>query len=98
MPLEQTCISALAQFWGKVRRASLWLFRPRWVRRQAERRRGSCRQCARCCRLLVCCPHLRDDNRCAIYGSGRPPNCTSFPIDRRDLKDVGWQCGYYWPG
>jgi hypothetical protein len=79
---------------GKVRRRYLTLFRKEYVRHQAARRRGECRQCGACCRLVWRCPFLTAENRCRIYGRTRHPNCVAFPIDDRDLRDVHGVCGH----
>ena len=41
--------------------------------------------------------YLTRDRRCSRYNHGRPGNCTCFPIDGRDLRDVGVTCGYSFP-
>ncbi len=82
-------------WWGKLRRWYLGKFKKTYVRRQLELRRGRCLQCGRCCTLAIRCPYLTDDNRCSIYNGKRPLQCKLFPIDERDLKDVDYQCGFY---
>jgi len=37
---------------------------------------------------------LARGNKCLIYTVARPRNCTMFPLDARDLAEVGNQCGY----
>lgn len=37
---------------------------------------------------------LARGNKCLIYNVARPRNCTMFPLDARDLAEVGNQCGY----
>jgi len=64
----------------------------------ADVREGACLQCGACCRLVHRCPFLSRDNRCKIYGASRPGNCTSFPIDERDLREVPAGCGYRFNG
>jgi len=83
---------------GKLRRIWLTTFRPSYVRAQLARRQGSCRQCGNCCCLAFRCPLLTGRNRCVIYRLARPANCTRFPIDARDLREVRGQCGYRFPG
>lgn len=80
---------------GKLRRAWLCTFRPGYVRDQLARRRGACLQCGKCCRLAFRCPMLTSSNKCLIYGLARPANCTRFPVDPRDLEEVGHDCGYH---
>jgi len=75
--------------WGKVRRFSLGLFRPGYVRRSAQQRAGDCRRCGACCQLGYRCQLLRttgDITECRVHGL-RPRNCRLFPIDDRDLAD-----------
>ncbi len=79
----------LKLLWGKARRLGLGLFRPGYVRRRAQQRRGECRRCGACCRLGNRCPFLRNAGaitECRIHGR-RPPNCRLFPVDERDLAD-----------
>ncbi|GIX46288.1 MAG: hypothetical protein KatS3mg131_0499 [Candidatus Tectimicrobiota bacterium] len=78
---------------GKLRRLYLITFRKGYVQAQLARRQGTCNQCGACCRLAVTCPFLHD-NLCTIYGDCQPQVCHLFPIDPRDLADVGEQCSY----
>jgi hypothetical protein len=80
---------------GKLRRAYLTAFRPGYVAAQERRRRGACRQCGNCCRLVHRCFFLTRDNLCRLYGLWRPANCVRFPIDERDIRDAGGTCGFY---
>ena len=80
---------------GKVRRIYLAYLRPGYVRKQQKMKRGECRQCGACCRLIFRCPFLLGDSRCAIYDACRTDVCTMFPMDARDLGDLPVQCGYY---
>lgn len=87
----------LSQLGNKVRRFFLCAFRPEYVREQERLRGGDCVQCGKCCKLVFKCPFLggTDENpRCMVY-EGRPKPCQAFPIDRRDLVDVNFQCGYF---
>jgi len=85
---------SLRSFVGKVRRFWLTSFRPRYVKEQLARREGACKNCGRCCELTFRCLFLTKERMCSIYGLVRPSNCTAFPIDERDLKDVDGQCGF----
>ncbi len=81
---------------SKVRRLLLCAARPKYVRRQEGRRGGECFQCGRCCKLVFKCPFLggtEENPQCMIYDH-RPKPCAAFPIDERDLQDVGYLCGY----
>ena len=82
-------------WWGKLRRWYLGKFRKAYVEKQLALRRGRCLQCGRCCMLGIRCPYLTEDNRCSIYNGKRPLQCKLFPIDERDLKDMDYQCGFY---
>ena len=82
---------------GKLRRIYLTTFRPGYVREQIQKRKGDCLQCGACCRLVFRCFSLSSKDRCRRY-SGRCSVCSTFPIDERDLKDVGPHCGYYFDG
>jgi hypothetical protein len=75
--------------WGKVRRFYLLSFRPTYVEKSLERRRGQCNRSGACCNLAFACPKIDWLDclpTCSIYGK-RPRNCTAFPIDERDLRD-----------
>ncbi|MEI7901131.1 MAG: hypothetical protein WCK89_12840 [bacterium] len=60
-----------------------------------------------CCHLVAnkCgALHLQKDGQstCRLYSVYRLPNCRTFPIDPRDIKDRDLvapetPCGYYWP-
>jgi len=74
---------------GKVRRFLYHSLRPRKTAGKLELRRGECRSCGACCRLLFRCPHLimeHGKSSCRVY-ERRPQNCRVFPMDRYDLGD-----------
>lgn len=74
---------------GKLRRAYLLYFRPAYVEASLKRRVGSCDRTGACCHLMFSCPMLKWSEQtpsCRIY-SHRMKNCTTFPIDERDLED-----------
>ena len=87
--------------WGKLRRFYLVHFRPQYVEASLARRVGECHRTGACCNVLFPCPLLGWVKRlpvCGIY-LRRPKNCTTFPIDERDLKDRNivnpWEpCGF----
>ena len=84
------------QFQGKVRRWLLDKFKKDFIRRKLAQRDGECQQCGKCCALVYRCPFLVKDGDkqvCRIY-EFRPAQCRHFPIDKRDLKEVGIVCGY----
>jgi hypothetical protein len=88
-------------FWGKLRRFYLVHFRPSYVEESLKRRVGQCHRTGACCNVLFPCPLLswvKQLPLCGIYRK-RPSNCTSFPIDERDLRDRNivnpWEpCGF----
>ena len=91
--------------WGVVRRMRLHLFRPGMVRASHAARKGACRRCGACCRLMtVVCPHVCEEQglaSCNRHARTRLPNCVNFPIDRRDLADRDRiapheLCGFFW--
>lgn len=82
---------------GKTRRFCLVHFRKEYVRAQLRAREGECRQCGFCCNMLFTCPLLTREGRCVAYGVCRPRSCQVFPIDQRDIDEVGkcgGRCGY----
>jgi len=81
---------------GKVRRWLLDKFKKDFIRRRMALRIGECKQCGKCCRLVFRCPFLKrmgDRQICSIY-EYRPAQCRHFPIDVRDLRELGHICGY----
>jgi hypothetical protein len=80
---------------GEVRRIFFNYVKKQYVDRQLEVRQGNCMQCGKCCSLVFRCPFLNRENRCTIYHKGRPRHCKTFPLDQRDLHDIGGACGYY---
>jgi len=86
---------------GKLRRFYLVHFRPRYVEESLKRRVGECHRTGACCNVLFPCPLLswaKGLPLCRIY-QRRPSNCTTFPIDERDLRDRNivnpWEpCGF----
>jgi hypothetical protein len=84
---------------GKVRRLLIVNFKKGYLGKRLGDRKGDCRQCANCCRLVHRCIWLTKDNRCLVYYSSiRPSVCARFPIDSKDIRDVmlssGTTCGY----
>ena len=94
----------LKLIWGTPRRLFLNVFRPGYVRSSLAKRSGECRRCGACCRLVRRCRYFHDDDgipACRLYAGYRPPNCSKFPIDRRDLADRDLvspiePCGFLW--
>ena len=85
---------------GKLRRFLLCLFFPSRVQESVQKREGECDQCGACCKIVLSCPFLEEygsHTACRIYNTFRPMACRSFPLDQRDLDDVGRQCTYSFP-
>jgi len=85
----------LLRFKGVIRRIILNYFRKSYVEKQLSRRRGKCDQCGKCCELAFRCPFLTASRKCLIYDIWRPTHCRSFPLDQKDLEEVGGECGYF---
>ena len=94
--MRSVSATPLSKAWSKFRRFFLCLTNKGYVEAQEENRSGECFSCGKCCMLPFRCPFLLGDEfnyRCGIY-KDRPDQCRAFPIDERDLADVGFQCGY----
>lgn len=89
---------------GTPRRFFWSVCRPGYVGASLALRRGTCRRCGACCRLVWRCRFFYHDNglpACKLYNRFRFPNCIHFPIDRRDIADRDHAsphtvCGYWW--
>ena len=96
-------LTKLQLIWGTPRRLFLNVFRPGYVRANLANRLGECRRCGACCRLVVKCIYFFEDNglpACRLY-KYRPPNCSNYPINCRDIADrdlvsPDTTCGYSW--
>lgn len=94
--MRSVSASFLSKTRSKFRRFFLCLTNKDYVEVQEKNRSGECFSCGKCCMLPFRCPFLLGDElnyRCGIY-KDRPDQCRAFPIDERDLADVGFQCGY----
>ncbi|HEY4716475.1 MAG TPA: hypothetical protein VII00_05165 [bacterium] len=83
---------------NKVRRFIRCHFNAEYLGFYLKKRRGGCLQCGECCSLVYKCPFLIRkgiQKKCLIYHTGRPRQCRLFPIDRFDLSDVNFKCGYF---
>ncbi|MBB6218440.1 Fe-S-cluster containining protein [Anaerosolibacter carboniphilus] len=89
----------LKHYRGKLRRFYLSHFGKDYVENQLEKREGKCKMCGGCCQLGYRCPFLTGENTCGVYVEHhwvRPAQCALFPIDQRDMKEMGNPaCGYY---
>ena len=89
----------LTQLSNKFRRLILCTVNSDYIKQQEQIRGGECIGCGKCCKLVFRCPFLggTDEHpRCQVYDD-RPKPCQVFPIDERDLADVNFQCGYFFP-
>ena len=80
--------SYLGQFFRRMRRFYLGIFKPEYIQKSiAENRTGE---------LIYRCPFLGRDGQnlpyCRVYGELRPTNCRSYPFDKTDSEID--QCGY----
>jgi len=80
---------------GQLRRQYLCNFRPDYVARLKDARRGECRRCGSCCDLTFHCPFLTSDALCDRYDK-RARTCREFPIDAKDLWLTRVPCGHYY--
>lgn len=90
---------------GVVRRWWMHCFHKEYIKSQIEKRKGECKHCGVCCQLTFKCPALRwtsdGKSQCNRYQKYRFPNCCTYPIDERDIRDRNLispqtKCGYYW--
>jgi hypothetical protein len=82
---------------GKFRRFYKATFRPRNAAELLQLRDGECNRCGRCCKILFRCPFLREDGdtySCRIYGH-HFASCKLFPLEPRDLEELGGECTYH---
>ncbi len=94
----------LKLLWGTPRRLFWNVCRPGYVRVSLAQRSGACRRCGTCCRLVWRCRYYHEDDglpACRLYAGYRPPNCSNFPLDTRDLADrdlvsPNQPCGFSW--
>jgi uncharacterized protein len=94
--LEQTLFRA-RQVAGKIRR----FFRANVYTAKNEellaRRQGECNRCGACCKILVRCPFLIEEQpneyKCGIYGE-HFNQCRIFPLVPQDLLEIEESCTY----
>jgi uncharacterized protein len=87
---------------GKLQRFYDGHFRKDYVAQRLAARKGECKRCGACCRLLVQCAFAEAchaGTACRIY-KRRPVNCRTFPYEpshfaERDLLKPEQPCGYY---
>ena len=83
---------------GQLRRLIYNFARKNYVEEQLKKRKGYCKQCGKCCELAYKCFFLTQSRKCTVYHKGRPKQCTTFPLDQKDLDDIPGECGYYFKG
>jgi len=86
-------VQLITDVWGKARRLYMSSYSRANVVKRLERRRGTCKRCASCCRIVYRCPFL-EGTRCVIY-ERRFEQCRLYPIDARDLASVDGKCGFH---
>ncbi len=82
---------------GKIRRLVMVHARREEVEQQIASRKGDCNRCGACCKIVYRCPFLgetEDGYHCRIY-ENRAAQCRMFPMNERDLRELGGDCSYY---
>ncbi|MFQ5456804.1 MAG: hypothetical protein ACE5EA_11510 [Nitrospirota bacterium] len=98
--LSKSNPSYLSKLNNKMRRFFICEIDKEYIKEQKKLRMGDCLLCGKCCQLVFRCPFLKDSDGypiCHIYHKKRPKPCSAFPIDERDLADVNYRCGYFFP-
>ncbi len=81
---------------GKIRRFYKSHFRKREVEELIGIREGECDRCGKCCKILFRCPFLVEEGEttyCMIYEK-RFSQCRLYPIEPKDMEEVGGECTY----
>lgn len=101
MKLKEFAHRAFVSVTGSWRRNLILVFRPGYAKRSIAKRKGACRMCGTCCRIVFKCPHLTKDNKCLKHGTGKKPlECENAPVTQRDVDDFnrfmpdGKRCGF----
>ena len=95
-PSEKLRTRAL-QLQGKIRRFIRSNVYTRDNDALLAKRRGECTRCGACCKILVRCPFLEEQDgeySCQIYGE-HFAQCRIFPLTEKDLREIDEDCGYY---
>jgi Fe-S-cluster containining protein len=101
--VNKKVVNKLSQGVGKVRRFANSKVRKTYVEKQLAKRKGECKRCGACCKLLFKCPLLKEmpdgSTECKIHHK-RPGNCKLFPLDSKDIEERNHllpdlPCGYY---
>eukprot|EP01108_Squamamoeba_japonica_P009604 TRINITY_DN9059_c0_g1_i1.p1 TRINITY_DN9059_c0_g1~~TRINITY_DN9059_c0_g1_i1.p1 ORF type:complete len:166 (+),score=2.55 TRINITY_DN9059_c0_g1_i1:45-500(+) len=91
---------SILRWLGVFRRWHIAEFTPEVIAERASKRLGDCHRCGACCGMTLTCKHLERDGdvtRCKVYGVCQPIQCGAFPLDRRDLRELGpgVRCGFH---
>ncbi len=100
--MRKIIVNKYLQSKGVIRRFYLGHFNKNYVNSQKLKRHGECKNCGFCCRFVVKCPLLYQDDEgkylCKIHNN-KPSNCNIFPVNEKDIKDRNTlnpdvSCGY----
>lgn len=100
--MKKILLNKFLQGKGVIRRFFLGHFNKKYVNSQRLNRHGECKNCGVCCRFVIKCPMLYQDDAgkylCKIHNR-KPSNCNIFPINEEDIKDRNTilnsgSCGY----
>jgi hypothetical protein len=84
------------QLHGKIRRFIRASVYTRENEALLAKRRGECTRCGACCKILIRCPFLLEEDgeySCSIHGR-HFAQCQLFPLVPQDLKEIDEECGY----
>ena len=89
--------------YARLRREFLISFKPRYVLKQLQERKGKCNACS-CCSCLNLTPFScsffdKKTNTCKTWNN-LPVSCYVFPLDEKEIeltkKVKSFNCGFYW--
>ncbi|MDP3990942.1 MAG: hypothetical protein Q8P63_01460 [Candidatus Nealsonbacteria bacterium] len=90
----------------RLRNQYYGLFRKKLLVKKLAERKGECRHCGTCCRVMQlgfkCRFFDEKTNNCRLYGTKlMPRSCKSYPFDlenscRDKITEIREKCGYYW--
>jgi hypothetical protein len=85
------------QLHGKIRRFIRANVHTKENEQLLAKRNGECTRCGACCKILLKCPFLLEENgeySCSIHGR-HFAQCQLYPLVPQDLKEIDGECGYY---
>jgi len=94
-PVENVRFRA-RQLQGKIRRFIQSNVYTRNNEQLLAKRRGECTRCGACCKILIRCPFLLEENgeySCSIHGR-HFAQCQLYPLVPADLAEIDEECGY----